>query len=587
MISGKSKFLQTAVGYCLILSLLGVLIFANHLHNPFQFDSVAYITNNANLKNTETLLTPEFWIKNFFHRGLLRTSVALNVHLGGFKPFGFHILSITFHILNALLLFLVFEKSFQRFSLNKLNWSSKRIRTISFFAAILFLCHPIQTESVIYIMSRSEIMASTFYLIGFLLFQQLLERTSTSRLQYGFYLLIIFLIVLLGYSVKQIVATLPAVIIFYYFFSCSDDSPAFQFLKKWKWLILVIFSTIISLLFYKLFSDETFLVGPSRTDQMVGRAKYMLSQPGVIIFYYLKKLLFPINLNIDPDIEVVIQFLSPSFLIPTLCMVFLLVGFFRIFKCQFLFFFLCWFFIILSPSSSIVTLHDLGAEHRTYLASAGIFILLAYGGSEVTRKLGKTQPLKFFHIFCVLVGILGVLTMKRNTVWQSELSLWQDTYQKSPHKSRPLANLARAHSLLGDTEKGIKYYQEALLKEPLIFAANYNLGDLYMKKGLVPDAIRHFRLASRVRPEIHETFARLGEIYLSQKNFKLAYSHFKHAVELNPSFSVGFKNLGLLSFFHLNNPNQGIIYFSRSLTLDPDQPEAENIRLLLSKYSVR
>jgi tetratricopeptide (TPR) repeat protein len=177
--------------------------------------------------------------------------------------------------------------------------------------------------------------------------------------------------------------------------------------------------------------------------------------------------------------------------------------------------------------------------------------------------------------------------MKRNTVWQSELSLWEDTYQKSPHKSRPLVNLARAHSLLGDTEKGIKYYQEALLKEPLIFAANYNLGDLYMKKGLVPDAIRHFLLASRVSPEIHETFARLGEIYLSQKNFKLAYSYFKHAVELNPSFSLGFKNLGVLSFYHLNNPNQGIIYFSRSLTLDPDQPEAENIRLLLSKYSVR
>jgi tetratricopeptide (TPR) repeat protein len=177
--------------------------------------------------------------------------------------------------------------------------------------------------------------------------------------------------------------------------------------------------------------------------------------------------------------------------------------------------------------------------------------------------------------------------MQRNTVWQSELSLWQDTYIKSPHKSRPLVNLARAHSLLGDTEKGIKYYQEALLKEPFIFAANYNLGDLYIEKGLVADAIRHFILASRIRPETHETFARLGEIYLSKKDYKLAYLYFKHAVELNPRFSLGFKNLGVLNFYHLNNPNQGIIYFSRSLTLDPDQPEAKNIRLLLSEYSSR
>ena len=62
--------------------------------------------------------------------------------------------------------------------------------------------------------------------------------------------------------------------------------------------------------------------------------------------------------------------------------------------------------------------------------------------------------------------MLGVLTMKRNTVWQSELSLWQDTYKKSPHKLRPLINLARAHSMQGEPEIAIKYYQEALLKGP-------------------------------------------------------------------------------------------------------------------------
>jgi tetratricopeptide (TPR) repeat protein len=181
--------------------------------------------------------------------------------------------------------------------------------------------------------------------------------------------------------------------------------------------------------------------------------------------------------------------------------------------------------------------------------------------------------------------MLGVLTIKRNTVWQSELSLWQDTYQKSPYKLRPLINLARAHGLLGETDKAIQYYQEALNQGPLIFAVNYNLGDLYMEKGLVPDAVQRFLVATQISPETFETFARLGDIYLSQNNFKLAESYFKQAVELNPRFSIGFKNLGVLNFYHLNNPKQGIIYFTRSLTLDPDQPEADNIRLLLSEYS--
>ena len=580
----NSKFSQallSQLGYCLLISLLGVLFFSNHLNNPFQFDSVAYIVNNANLKNPETLLSFEFWKKEFLARGLLRISLALNAYLDGFRPFGYHIFNLAFHILNALLLFFVLGKSLRRFGMEAVGWGSERIRSVSFFSAVFFLCHPIQTESVIYIMSRSEVIASTFYLAGFLLFQQLLERSSTSHLQYGLYFLSIFLIALVGFSVKQIVATLPAIMILYYLCSCPDHSPALQFLKKWRWAISGIIAGVAGFLFYKLLTDETFLIGPSRPEEMVGRAKYMLSQPSVIVFYYLKMLLFPMNLNIDPDIAVVTSFLSWNFLLPMFCIAFLLLCSLKVFKTRFVFFFLCWFFIILSPSSSIVTLHDLAAEHRTYLASAGIFILFACGVAEVTCRWGETRPLNITLIFCVFA--LGIMTMKRNAVWQSELSLWQDTHQKSPHKLRPLINLARAHSLEGNSEKAIQYYQESLVKGPGVFATNYNLGALYLEKGLVTDALRHFQLASRIEPEIPEPFAKLGEIYLSQKNFKLADSYFKRAVELNPRSSKVFKNLGVVNFYHLNRPKQGLAYFTRSLNLDPGQPEADKIRELLAQ----
>ena len=580
----NSKFSQallSQLGYCLLISLLGVLFFSNHLNNPFQFDSVAYIVNNANLKNPETLLSFEFWKKEFLARGLLRISLALNAYLDGFRPFGYHIFNLAFHILNALLLFFVLEKSLRRFGMEAVGWGSERIRSVSFFSAVFFLCHPIQTESVIYIMSRSEVIASTFYFAGFLLFQQLLERSSTSHLQYGLYFLSIFLIALVGFSVKQIVATLPAIMILYYLCSCPDHSPALQFLKKWRWAITGIIAGVAGFLFYKLLTDETFLIGPSRPEEMVGRAKYMLSQPSVIVFYYLKMLLFPMNLNIDPDIAVVTSLLSWNFLLPMFCIAFLLLCSLKVFKTRFVFFFLCWFFIILSPSSSIVTLHDLAAEHRTYLASAGIFILFACGVAEVTCRWGETRPLNITLIFCVFA--LGIMTMKRNAVWQSELSLWQDTHQKSPHKLRPLINLARAHSLEGNSEKAIQYYQESLVKGPGVFATNYNLGALYLEKGLVTDALRHFQLASRIEPEIPEPFAKLGEISLSQKNFKLADSYFKRAVELNPRSSKVFKNLGVVNFYHLNRPKQGLAYFTRSLNLDPGQPEADKIRELLAQ----
>ncbi len=575
------------LGYCLIISLLGVFLFANHLDNPFQFDSVAYIANNANLKNPEALLTFHFWQKEFLARGLLRISFALNAYLDGFNPFGYHIFNLGLHILNAILLYFVLGKAIRYLCRETMVWEDKNYRFVSFFAAIIFLCHPIQTEAVIYIISRSEVMASSFYLGAFLLFQILLEKRFISRLQGLGYSLVLFLIVLLGFSVKQIVVTLPALMVFYYLSGCPDNSPAFLFLKKWKLLIGGILFGVGSLLLYKLLTDETFLIGPTRPEELVGRTNYMLSQPGVIIFYYLKTLLFPMSLNIDPDIEVVTSLGSWKFLAPLFFIIFILVGSLKIYKTRLIFFFLCWFFIILTPSSSIITLHDLAAEHRVYLASAGIFVLLAWGVCKITYKWKAYQPLAPALVLCCLVGVLGFLTIKRNTVWHSELSLWQDTYRKSPHKLRPLINLARAYSLQGEPDKAIKYYKESLIDGPGVFATHYNLADLYLGKGLISDALMHFHIASRIQPEIPETFAKLGEIYLIQKNFKLADSYFKRAVELNPRFSPVFKNLGVLNFYHLNQPKLGLAYFFRSLTLDPDQPEADKIRQLLAKFPAR
>jgi tetratricopeptide (TPR) repeat protein len=139
----------------------------------------------------------------------------------------------------------------------------------------------------------------------------------------------------------------------------------------------------------------------------------------------------------------------------------------------------------------------------------------------------------------------------------------------------------------GEPEIAINYYQEALLKGPRVFATNYNLGELYLAKGLVPDATRYFLLARRIEPEIPETFAKLGEIYLSQNKFKLADTYFKHAVELDPLMSTVFKNLGVLNYYNLNNMQQGLAYFSRSLSLDPNQPEADKIRDLLAQFPAR
>lgn len=563
---------------CLLIVFLGIIIYGNHLKNSFQFDSVPYIVSNQNLKAPLEMLTLDFWARGMFSRSLVQMSLAVNAYLGQMRPFGYHLFNLTAHIFNAILLLFITEKICRSLLRQSMTGSVDNIRMISLFTAILFLCHPLATESVVYIMSRSEVLSATFYLGGFYLFQSCTDRrrVGSPAIKYAWVLPLLVLFFLIGFSVKQTLITLPAVLLLYSLLGCDAQSRPIRFLKRWRWVIGGIVFLAGVLLLRKLLNEETFLIGPSNPEEMVGRKNYMLSQPSVLIFYYLKLLLFPFNLNIDPDIPVVADLFSLRFLVPLAGIVALIALTVRTKGSRIYFFCVSWYFILLSPSSSIVTLHDLAAEHRTYLAAYGFYLLLVLGLFQLRAKRSTV-----FFLLIVLTVSLGMTTINRNLVWRSELTLWEDTRRKSPRIVRPLINLGRAHGEAGETEKAIYYYEKSLEKAPAVFVPNYNLGDLYLAKGRVEEALRLFHRAQQLDPGVPEVHGKLGEIYLDQEQFQLAEHYFKKAVELNPKYPSALRNLGILSYFHLNQPDQGIAYFSRSLTLDPDQPQAEEIRKLI------
>ncbi len=571
------------VGGIILIAALGVCIYGNHLHNPFQFDTVAYI-EKQNLSDPRGMLTFHFFTQQYFSRSLLQMSLALNALLGNKNPFGYHLLNLALHILNAILTFFITEKVLRHFAVLKRAGPERKVG-ISLFAGLLFLCHPMQTESVLYIMSRSEVLAATCYLLAFYRFQYWLESRSQKHSFFNFWgtWSTIAVLFVLGFSAKQTCITLPAVLFLYALCLPPADSTLLAYLRRWKWVLSVIGITAVAVLFHKLLTDETFLIGPVDPDQMVGRKNYMQSQPYVIVFYYLRLLLFPVNLNIDPDIPVITHLLSPPFLLA--CSVMALALFLAIRKAasRVYLFGLGWFAIVLSPSSSIVTLHDLAAEHRVYLAAYGIVLtitLLAVTALQrlpVRRKPFHTRPALAMGVLV----FLSILTIDRSLDWRSERALWEDTRKKSPHLVRPLINLARAHQLAGDTDTAVELYQASLDKAPGIFITNYNLGELQLARGNSAEALRLLERARILKPTVPEVHGKLGELQQNLGHYEQAARHYRTAVELNPHYAEAFRNLGVLHYYHLGNPELGRLYFSRTLTLNPDQAEAKQIQKLI------
>jgi len=573
---------------CLFILVLGGLVYGNHLQNPFQFDTVAYITNHHRLDNINEQLNINYLWKEFIHRGLLQISLAFNVHLDGFRTFGYHLINMLLHLINSVLVYFVTLGIWSY--LGSINSQSKddETRFVALFTAVFFLIHPIQTESVVYIMSRSEVFAATFYLSSFLLFQVYVVRDRPIKT--AFKILVLFLIstaFILGFSVKQTVITLPLMLLLYFIFGQESESTSIRWLKRRKWGIGFIIMIGVSLLFHKLLTDELFLIGESTAGEDIGRLNYMLTQPAVIFYYYFKLLLFPINLNIDPDIQLITNWWSWKFITSLTGIAGLVYFCCRVKENRILLYFICWFLIVLSPSSSIITLSDLAAEHRTYLASYSFYAVLAYCVYKVPQLVLPNHSTRCKNIVLVISIFVSIifsgLTIQRNKIWASEVLLWNDTVNKSPQKIRPVINLGHAYTTAGNIDLAIKYFEKALALNPNIFATNYNLGNLYLKRGGEEDALRLLQTAALIRPKIPETHELLGEIYLKRKQIELAEFHLKRAVEIKPDYAISMRNLGLIYYFHLNKPEEAAAYFSRALSIDPNQKQADIIRILIKK----
>ena len=313
----------------------------------------------------------------------------------------------------------------------------------------------------------------------------------------------------------------------------------------------------------------------------------MLTQPSVIFYYYLKLLLFPINLNIDPDIVLITEWWSWKFITASIGIAVLIFFSYRAKEKRLLLYFISWFLIVLSPSSSIITLSDLAAEHRTYLASYSFYAVIAFFVYKVTHLNSKSYPKKcrdtLLVISIFIFIIFSILTIKRNQIWASEVSLWSDTLKKSPQKIRPVINIAQAYTKIENFDLAIEYYEKALDLNPNVFAVNYNLGNLYFVRGREEDALRLLNTAALISPKTPETHGLLGEIYLKRKQIDLARFHLKIAVEIKPNYALAMRNLGIIYYFHLKKPKEAAVYFSRALSVDPYQKDAENIRVLLKK----
>jgi Tfp pilus assembly protein PilF len=196
------------------------------------------------------------------------------------------------------------------------------------------------------------------------------------------------------------------------------------------------------------------------------------------------------------------------------------------------------FFILLSPTSTIIPSTDPAFEHRLYLPMLAFSLVAAWSLSAIPRRT---------TIAAALLCILAVATVRRGTVWNSDVALWEDTVRHAPGKARAWFNLGGAY-LETDPEKARAPLLRALELQPDFVEALYDVGIIEQQKGNWPTALAYYERAIKNDPEYWPAWNNMGNTLFSMGQPQRAVEYFEKTLSLNPDYWPAQYNIAILHF---------------------------------------
>ncbi len=375
------KFNLVAFG---VIAALILIAYSNTFTAAFHFDDTPSIVENPFIKR----ITWDNFTQMFNGtRPVVNLFLMLNYSLSGLNVVGWHIFNIGFHIANSWFVYLLILWTLKLPALAERY--EHRAKRIALFGALLFGVHPIQTEAVTYIISRTELIASFFYLAAFLFF---IKGATTKKLSYytG-----AFFMALLAMGSKEWAVTLPAMLLVYDFLFLSGGRMQ-PLLSRWKAHILVMLSWIW--LIYNMSTTKMSGAGFSVVGtNNITPWNYLFTSFNVI-WTYIRLLFLPINQNLDYEYPMAMTLFEFPTILSFIGHVLVVCAAFWVYikkKWTLIPFGVAWFYITLSPTQSFVPILDKIFEHRVYLPSIGFFLAFIVGFEDVfdwfaQRKEAKT-----------------------------------------------------------------------------------------------------------------------------------------------------------------------------------------------------
>ena len=582
---------------------------------PYEFDDATSIPGNPTIRTlrpAEALDPPPN--TSVSGRPVVNYSFALNNAinrwlgvderpdpLGPNKTVGYHAGNVLLHVFCGLLLFGTLRRT-----LAASDYGPAGSDVVAAVAASLWLLHPLNSEAVNYLVQRTELMVSVFYVAVLYSWIRAWDATTHARSRY--WRLLAVGLCLLGMGSKEVMITAPFMVVAYDFTFRSSSSRTLAASRE----RVAFYAALAATSAWAVVSIANGARGGTvGLGAGIPWYSYLYTQ-GWAIARYLLLVVFPVHLALDYGQHPVAGWAAAvgSLVVAALLVTTIVVWLRGSVSKRRIAFAGVWFFVLLAPSSSVVPIAtEIAAERRVYLASAAPMVLLVLAALSAISRLTRrsTEHARRLNLqlgigTVAIALLLAAGTFARSRLYAEPEALWRDAVAARPDNPRAYDNLAAtlfyrdpprlaeadslyrkaisldstyAHAWTGLASVAVDENRlddaQTALERVLRIAPGYSdavdhLGRLLLRRGRPDQAIPYLEQFARAYPG-DNSLALLGGAYLQVGRLADATRSFEQALTLNPSRSDVLRNLGGL-YVELNRGRDALPLLER-LAADP------------------
>ncbi len=595
-----------------LLFLLAFLLYSNTFKHDWVLDDFGVFKDNffvtKGAEGYTDILTHSYrhGSGNFtddLYRPVSQLMFATEWELSPNNPGLSHVINVLFYAFNAILLFFVLRKLFNKSSI----W-------IPFVISLLYVVHPIHTEVVANIKSRDEIVSFFFTLLTLL---TLIKSVEVQTFGYKILMWIMsFVLFTLGMFTKESgVTMLAAIPLIYYFFTSAkwkDYAGTIAVLGLGIGIYFLTKNAILANGLHKgtftvsivdnYFYDADLLTGSATAIMLLGKyllllvfphplaCDYSYSQLPLVTFgniWAILSLLFYIGITIYAILN--IRKRSP------------------------IAFGILFFIITMSITSNLlVRFGSSFGERFLFVPSLGFCIAIVFAflklfkwDSSNPQNWNNNQKYGTITLVAIIVLFFSIKTYSRAAEWKDQLTLFSKDAQTCPNSAHmklyhalALRDQAKKYDdnnkvvtdpikfqknndlYIQGNRKAIEELKKAVRIYPEYAMAYEQLGLLHDRTGkklndqaLIDSAENYYILSLKYVPTTASVNSNLAKIYFERKDYLKAKTYYLKSIKYDPLFADGYFNLGS-NYGMLGQLDSSLYYFKKCTELDPKRAAA-------------